>query len=87
MKKGTGSDRRWLYFVAFPAGHGAVDWGGGAYWVLAPAIALHMGLSPAGVGLLFALTYISRLNPEIISACGKASTPAFEQSSDRTLQP
>lgn len=41
--------------VAFPAGHGAVDWGGGAFWLLAPAIATALGLSPAQVGLLFTM--------------------------------
>lgn len=41
--------------VAFPAGHGAVDWGGGALWLLAPAIASALGLSPSQVGLLFTM--------------------------------
>ena len=44
----------WLYLVAFPVGHGAVDWGGGALWLLAPAMALSLGLSPFQVGMLFA---------------------------------
>ena len=35
-----------------------MDWGGGAFWLLAPAIALSMGLSPAQVGVLFALRQI-----------------------------
>ena len=51
----TRGEKRWLYLVAFPAGHCAVDWGGAALWVLAPAIALSMGLSPARVGLLFTM--------------------------------
>jgi len=49
----TNREERWLYLAAFPAGHGGVDWGGASLWVLAPAIALSMGLSPAQVGLLF----------------------------------
>lgn len=44
---------RLLYFGAYPVGHGAVDWGGAALWLLAPAMALAMDLSPAKVGLLF----------------------------------
>jgi len=44
--------------AGFPLGHAAVDWGGGALWLLAPAISLAMGLSPAQVGLLFALRQI-----------------------------
>ena len=35
-----------------------MDWGAGAFWLLAPAIALSMGLSPAQVGVLFALRQI-----------------------------
>lgn len=49
---------RLLYLVAFPAGHGAVDWGSGAFWILAPAIALAMDLSPTQVGLLFAMRQV-----------------------------
>ena len=48
------SDRR-LYLGAFPIGHGAVDWGSGAMWLLAPAIALALDLSPTQVGLLFTM--------------------------------
>ena len=44
-----------LYLGAFPVGHGAVDWGSGAMWLLAPAIALALDLSPTQVGLLFTL--------------------------------
>jgi FSR family fosmidomycin resistance protein-like MFS transporter len=47
-------DRR-LYLGAFPIGHGAVDWGSGAMWLLAPAIALALDLSPTQVGLLFTM--------------------------------
>ncbi len=42
-----------LYFLAFPAGHAAVDWGSAALWLLAPPMALALGLSPAQVGFLF----------------------------------
>ena len=45
----------WLYLVAFPAGHGAVDWGSAAFWLLAPAMAIAMDLSPVQIGLLFAI--------------------------------
>lgn len=45
---------KWLYLIAFPVGHGAVDWGGGALWLLAPAMAISMGLTPVQVGILFA---------------------------------
>ena len=40
-------------FVFFPAGHMAVDWGGGALLLIAPAIGIALDLSPAQVGLLF----------------------------------
>ena len=45
------NDQRFL-FIFFPLGHMAVDWGGGAVLLLAPAMALAMGLSPLQVGLL-----------------------------------
>lgn len=51
--------QQWLYLVAFPAGHGAVDWGSGALWLLAPAMAVSMGLSPLQVGILFAARQIA----------------------------
>ena len=44
-----------LYLGIFPTGHGAVDWGSGALWLLAPAIALALDLSPTQVGLIFSL--------------------------------
>ena len=44
--------------MAFPVGHGAVDWGGGALWLLGPAMAISMGLTPFQVGLLFAARQI-----------------------------
>jgi MFS family permease len=52
-------EKYWLYLIVFPVGHGAVDWGGGALWLLAPAMALSMGLSHFQVGLLFAARQIS----------------------------
>ncbi len=39
----------------FSAGHLANDWAPAAIWLLAPAIALSMGLTPAEVGLLITL--------------------------------
>jgi len=51
---GSHKSQWWLYLVLFPVGHGAVDWGGGALWLLAPAMALSLGLSPLQVGMLFA---------------------------------
>jgi FSR family fosmidomycin resistance protein-like MFS transporter len=45
--------------VAFPAGHGAVDWGGGALWILVPAMSLSMGIGPWKVGLLFAAVQVA----------------------------
>ncbi len=50
---------RWLYLIAFPAGHGAVDWGGGALWILGPAMALSMDLTPLQLGLIFAVRQLA----------------------------
>ena len=41
--------------VWFSVGHMANDWAPGAIWLLAPAVALAMGLTPAEVGLLITL--------------------------------
>ncbi|MGI9302973.1 MAG: MFS transporter [Gammaproteobacteria bacterium] len=41
--------------ITFPIGHLANDWPAAALWILAPAIGLSMGLSPAQVGLLIAI--------------------------------
>lgn len=41
--------------IALPFGHLANDWPGAALWVLAPAIALSMGLGPVEVGLLITI--------------------------------
>ena len=40
-------------------GHGAVDWGGGALWLLGPAMALSMDLSPFQLGVIFAARQIA----------------------------
>ena len=48
--------KRPLYLWAFPLGHLAVDWGGAALYLLVPAIATDLGLSPTQVGLLFTCT-------------------------------
>ena len=41
---------RWL-----SAGHWANDFGPGAIWIIAPAIAVAMGLTPGELGLLIAI--------------------------------
>jgi len=41
--------------VALPIGHLVNDWPGAALWILAPAIALSMGLGPVEVGLLLTI--------------------------------
>lgn len=58
MNPSSRKQRSWLYLVAFPVGHGAVDWGGGALWLLGPAIAVSMGLNPFQLGILFAARQI-----------------------------
>ncbi|MEE2700683.1 MAG: MFS transporter [Chloroflexota bacterium] len=49
---------QWLYLVAFPTGHAAVDWGSAAFWLLAPAMALAMDLSATQIGVLFVMRQI-----------------------------
>lgn len=44
-----------IYLLAFPLGHMANDWAPSAIWLLAPAVALAMDLSPGEVGLLIAI--------------------------------
>ena len=44
---------KWLYFVGFPTGHGAVDFPFGAMWLLVPAVATSFGMSPTRIGYLF----------------------------------
>ena len=49
--------------VAFSLGHLANDWAPVTIWLIAPAIAVSLGLSPAEVGLLIAIVTVG-------SACG-----------------
>ena len=49
---------RRLPVVAFCLGHMAVDWPHGPIWILAPALAIAMDLSPGELGTLFALTAV-----------------------------
>lgn len=51
------SDKRDTRFLlgAFSLGHLCNDWPPSAIWILAPAIALSLDLSPAELGLLFTL--------------------------------
>ncbi|MGB5708457.1 MAG: MFS transporter [Arenicellales bacterium] len=44
--------------IYFPLGHMANDWAPGSIWLLAPAIAASMGLSPSEIGLLLAVHYM-----------------------------
>ena len=44
--------------VSFSLGHMANDWAPGAVWLIAPAIALDMGLSPSELGLLITVQAI-----------------------------
>lgn len=44
--------------VWFSLGHMANDWAPGTMWIVAPAIAVSMGLSPAEVGLLITITHV-----------------------------
>ena len=44
--------------TAFAIGHLSNDWPGGAVWLLAPAIAVSMNLSPAEVGTLITVQYL-----------------------------
>ncbi len=41
--------------IVFPIGHLVNDWPGAALWLLAPAMAISMGLSPVEVGLLITI--------------------------------
>jgi len=50
------SGRQRLPVVAFCFGHMAVDWPHGAIWILAPALAIAMDLTPGQLGTLFAVT-------------------------------
>lgn len=53
VKQSLTKREKWLYFVGFPTGHGAVDFPFGAMWLLAPAIANSFGMSPTQIGYLF----------------------------------
>ncbi|MFT5112404.1 MAG: MFS family permease [Parasphingorhabdus sp.] len=44
--------------INIPLGHMANDWAPGALWILMPAIAVSMGLSPSEVGLLITIHYV-----------------------------
>ena len=44
--------------INFPLGHMANDWAPGAIWILGPAIAASMGLSPTELGLLLSIHYM-----------------------------
>ncbi len=55
----TSLRERVFYWVGFPAGHGAVDAGAAALWIIAPAIAAGMGLSSTQVGLIFTVISIA----------------------------
>lgn len=44
-----------ISILTFCAGHLAVDWPHGAFWILAPAVALAMELGPAQLGLMVTL--------------------------------
>jgi len=50
---------RVFYLIGFPAGHGAVDAGSAALWIIAPFIAAGLGLTPTQVGLIFTVMAIS----------------------------
>lgn len=47
-----------LPILAFCAGHMAVDWPHGAFWILAPAIAIAFEMSPSDLGLMISLTAV-----------------------------
>ena len=49
---------RAFYLIGFPTGHGAVDAGTSALWIIAPAIALSLDLSKTQVGLIFTIIAI-----------------------------
>ena len=52
-----------LPILVFCAGHMAVDWPHGAFWILAPAIALSMDLAPSDFGLMISLiNYLFRIH-------------------------
>ena len=52
------STRQRLPVIAFCFGHMAVDWPHGAIWILAPALAVALDLTPGELGTLFAVTAV-----------------------------
>ena len=48
-------ERHGPLLAMFTLGHMANDWAPGAMWIIAPAIAAAMGLTPAEIGILFAI--------------------------------
>ena len=50
-----------LSILAFCAGHLAVDWPHGAFWILAPAVALSMDLGPSELGLMVTLIAVGSM--------------------------
>lgn len=55
----TGKREKAFYFIGFPAGHGALDAGTSALWIIAPAMALSLDLSKTQVGLIFTVIAIA----------------------------
>jgi MFS transporter, FSR family, fosmidomycin resistance protein len=58
MTEQTQVQTKRLPILAFCAGHMAVDWPHGAFWILAPAIAIAFEMSPSDLGLMISLTAI-----------------------------
>jgi MFS family permease len=58
MTEQTQTQAKRLPILAFCAGHMAVDWPHGAFWILAPAIAISFKMSPSDLGLMISLTAI-----------------------------
>ena len=54
----TDDNAQRLPILAFCAGHLAIDWPHGALWILLPAIAVAMDLTPSDLGLLVGLTAV-----------------------------
>ena len=59
MSESTDTRRKSRFLLAsFSLGHMANDWAPGAVWLVAPAVALDLGLSPAELGALFTIQAI-----------------------------
>ena len=65
------STPRRLPVVAFCLGHMAVDWPHGAIWILAPALAIGMDLSPGELGTLFAVTAVGSTVHAVVNRDGR----------------